>query len=591
MRAHSEALLLATILLVAALAHGINMFGCPYYEHDEGHRMARAWSVISEGKLDPYGWTYDETPLSYPQLAGWVLLTGGFHTFGTAVDSGRAFMLLLQVLSTFCLYGIARGLSGKAIIGALAALLFALSPFAIYVHRVVYEDNIETFWMLASLLLLVSGRLSRRRLALSAGAMALSVLSKQVTAFVVPAFALLVLYRVQGSHRRRWAVGWAALVSGLVSLWVLYAALRGELFPGNHPSLVGGALWQLSRARDGGLLDPSSAFWRMARIWAREEPVLVVGGVSSGLLCLLARRRHPAAGAIALAAFSLWTFFGRGGVIARYYLIPLLPLLALNLALACHMVASLLSDDRKMRKKLVRWLLAQDFRASLSAVPALILVVTGRAPLAFMLGLAARSLASLIRGHPRAQRRVRRWLLRGDRRVALAALVLLALMALGYTRPFRTVHHFNLAQDPFLLWHDPQTAAQRDAIRWVTEHVPTGSTLVVENFIWTDLHDGAHGGKVWHRAFPYIRVEHVPAIREAAFSNDWRTIDYLVGGRAILRFAFRERHPELAQPVLLAEALKHARIVAAFPNAAYPIQVWRVDKGGERSKVNSPRLN
>ena len=573
-----EALVVGVILMLAALVHAINMFGCPYYEHDEGHRMARAWAVLSQGKLDPYMWPYDETPLSYVELAGWVLLTGGFHTFGTAIDSGRALMLVLQVLSTFCVYGIARSVSRNMTIAALAALMFGLSPFGIYEHRIVYEDNIETFWMLVSLLLVVSGRMSRQKIIMSAVAMGLSILSKQVTVFVVPAFGCLVACRAEGPDRWRDALTWLATVSGLVLLWPLYVALRGELLPGPHPSLIGGALWQLSRARDRGLLDPGSLFWRSVRFWRKDEPVLIIGGSVSGALCLLVRKRYPDAAMIALSSFCLWAFFGRGGVVARYYVIPLLPLLSLNLALACHIVASSASGQWKSKRRLWRLLLVRDLRTPCAALAAITMLALGRTPLALILSFACRLAATLIGQHRKVRRRVVRWLLVYDPRLTLATITLISLIALGYTRPNRSLHHFDLSQDHFLLWHDQQTAGQRAAIRWVTDHVPTTSTLLVEHFLWTDLHDGADGGRVWPRAFPYIRVEHNPRLRQTLLGNDWKSIDYIAGGRSTVRFAFRAPHPRFAQIVLVAEALKRSSIVAAFDNPAYPVWIHYVVK-------------
>ncbi len=48
--------LLAVVLLVvvAGVAHGLNMGNFPYYEDDEGTYVSQAWSVIREGQLAPY---------------------------------------------------------------------------------------------------------------------------------------------------------------------------------------------------------------------------------------------------------------------------------------------------------------------------------------------------------------------------------------------------------------------------------------------------------------------------------------------------------------------------------------------------------
>src|SRR5207248_5956321 len=113
---------------------------------------------------------------------------------------------------------------------------------------------------------LVSRRLSLSRVWLSAGALGLSILSKENTIFVVPALTYLIFYRADRSHRCFAAIGWPVIVSSLVSLYVLMATLKGELFPtgtllgGTHPhvSLLYSLLWQTHRQRAGGIVNFSS---------------------------------------------------------------------------------------------------------------------------------------------------------------------------------------------------------------------------------------------------------------------------------------------------------------------------------------------
>ncbi len=189
---HREWLLIAAILLAAALLHGINMFHFPYYEDDEGTYMSQAWAIVKEGLLAPYTYIYDHAPVGWILIALWTSLTGGFHTFGSVIDSGRVFMLLLQLGSTFMVYRIGRSLSNSVLVATIVVMLFALSPYGIYFHRRVLLDNITTFWMLLSILLLVSQRLSLKRVWLSATALGISVLSKELTIFLIPALAYLV---------------------------------------------------------------------------------------------------------------------------------------------------------------------------------------------------------------------------------------------------------------------------------------------------------------------------------------------------------------------------------------------------------------
>src|ERR1041384_5538700 len=93
----AERLWLGAILLLTGLAHGINLFRFPFFHDDEGIYISQAWAVLTEGRLAPYTYWYDHAPLGWLQLAAWGLLSGGLFTCGSAVESGRVLMLLVQL--------------------------------------------------------------------------------------------------------------------------------------------------------------------------------------------------------------------------------------------------------------------------------------------------------------------------------------------------------------------------------------------------------------------------------------------------------------------------------------------------------------
>lgn len=327
---------LALVVTVAAVAHGFNMFAYPYFENDEGTYMAQAWSMLHKGALAPYTYWYDHPPVGWAQLAALLSLTGAGQLVPQHIPTGRAFMLLYQVGSTALVYLITRKVTGRPWAGVLAALAFSLSAWGIYYHRRVLLDNIATFWMLAAFLALAEERLSLRRIWLAAVALAIAVLSKENLIFVAPAMLLLVALRTGGARRVIGAAGFTLLTGSLVSLYPLMALLRGEFFPSRsgeeqHVSLMCTLAFQTGRGKDGGILDPSSGFWVWVASWLREEPLLVGGGTLAAVACLLMIRRSPFAGSVGLATLLMWLFVGRGGVIADFYLLPLLPLLAMSL--------------------------------------------------------------------------------------------------------------------------------------------------------------------------------------------------------------------------------------------------------------------
>ena len=59
-RSGTAALLFA--VLSGLITLGYHLFSYPLYDTDEGIYMERAWSVITEGTLNPYTYIYDHAP-------------------------------------------------------------------------------------------------------------------------------------------------------------------------------------------------------------------------------------------------------------------------------------------------------------------------------------------------------------------------------------------------------------------------------------------------------------------------------------------------------------------------------------------------
>ncbi len=544
-----EGFLIAALLLVAVGAHGINMFNFPYYETDEGTYMAQAWAVVREGRLAPYTYIYDHAPGGWLQIAAWTVLTGGFDRFGATVESGRVFMLLLQAGSTFALYRIARTLTGSVAVATVSTLLFALSAYGLLYHRRVLLDNIATFWMLIAILALVSGRLSLGKVWLSAVALGISILSKEITIFLVPALALLAYHRAHRAQRAFAALGWVAIVGSIFSGYLLLAILKNELFPPNyatvgglvlggtnrHVSLLGTLSWQAGRNKDAGLLDMGSKFWQLARVWIRDEPLLVVGGTLAALLGVLLIRRERLAGIIGLATFSLWAFLCRGGETLNFYLLPLLPLLALNIGLLLSIATRRSTEGRSVRP--------------------------GGSPVARLLRVGVRP--------------------------ALAALCLPGLLV-GYSSPNLGVESRPMANSRSALgtlpWEGEQALAQQQAVAWVRQNIAPDAAIIMDNYAWTDLHDGKGGQPRYERAHWYWKVQQEDTIREGVFHDDWRYVDYVITTPQLLNDA------AVNGLTIVTDAVKYSSPVARFNTGGWPVEVRRVDKFHQWAATSDPLL-
>lgn len=338
-------LLLASLFLGAA-SHGYHLFRYPLYLTDEGIYVQQAWSVLRLGQLSPYTYFYDHAPGGWLVLAAWTgALPGQFDTFGNAINTGRVLMLLVHLASVFLLFEITRRFSGSLTGAFVATLFFNLSPLAVFYQRQVLLDNLMVLWLLLSLYL--SSRADNRiTTALGAGlAFGMAVVTKENAVFFGPVLAFLLYRRIRGRTNRRFAQGFWYFAGGVpLAFYLMYATLKNELLPSgfnfdldnppeDHVSLLYTVWWQLNRtALDG------NGFWQMMQdFWLPKDQILLVGGGVATALVLLAglrdRRRNEAQLIAGLLTMSYAFYMVRGSVLLEFYVLPLVPLLALNIGL------------------------------------------------------------------------------------------------------------------------------------------------------------------------------------------------------------------------------------------------------------------
>jgi hypothetical protein len=302
------------------------------------------------------------------------------------------------------------------------------------------------------------------------------VLSKELTVFLVPVMALLVFDRASKGQRAFALTTWIAIVGSVISLYPLMAVLKGELLPAGHglfetmhphTSLLGSADYQGSRGKDGGLFSWSSQFWIMMRQWAQSDPLLVIGGSLASILNTLRIFRNRLVGVMGLLTLSLYAFLARGGEVLGFYLVPLLPLFALNLGLAVQMVVQG-AARRAARRPAVR-------RGLLLTIGGAVIAVYAR------------------------------------------------LIVADYQSP-----ELSFASNPLQLWTSNQSVAQVQAMAWVRSHIPPRDCLIVDDYMWTDLAAGFDNGPRYTCVHWYWKVDKDTAITGPIFHNRWQTADYVV---------------------------------------------------------------
>jgi 4-amino-4-deoxy-L-arabinose transferase-like glycosyltransferase len=339
-----EALVVTIGLIAALITHAINMFYYPQYGLDEGTYMSSAWAIL-HGAITPYAYGYGHPPLAWIQIAAWVQMTGGLFTFGDAINSGRVLMLGYAVGSTLLVYLIVRRLNSSRSIALLAMVIFSLSPLSITYQRQVLLDNVATFWLLVALYLLVIGNSRLLFIVLSAISYGVSLLSKEVLLLFFPVMIYAVWLHTTRFQRKFALVAFIYAVCAIGSLFILMAALKGELLPTGwlpwdqhqHLSLLSTYIGQVQRGQSQGSFAISFNDWK-----SRDFLFIVISFVAT-LFNLIAGWWNRRLLLLSLLAISYWILFMRNGVTFAFYIIPLLPFCAINAAAAIGIIAKWLS--------------------------------------------------------------------------------------------------------------------------------------------------------------------------------------------------------------------------------------------------------
>ncbi|HEX6738396.1 MAG TPA: glycosyltransferase family 39 protein [Vicinamibacteria bacterium] len=517
-----ERALLLLSLLTGALTHGYHLFRYPLYITDEGIYLQQAWAVLREARLSPYTYFYDHAPAGWLVIAAWLsVLPSQLQTFGNAINTGRALMLLAHLGSVFFLFRVTRRLAGSPGAAFAACLLFNLSPLALFYQRQVLLDNLMVFWLLLSLYL---ATLRDRRVItplLGGLAFGLSVLTKENAVFFAPVVGYLLYCQVRRQVNYRFALGFGAFAGAAsVSTYFLYAQLKNELFPSgfnfdlnnppaDHVSLLYTVWWQLHRSQ-GSILDRNSLVWRFSLgSWLPKDTFILAAGLVATLLALAVglwdrrRRADPSYLVAALLAASYAFYLFRGSVMLEFYVVPLLPFLAMNIG----MVGS----------RLLQW------------APAL---ARGGALVAFV---------GLLVLHPTWGYFLK---INEDRKV--------------------------VPQDLYMLSLTEMQAAQ---LQFVRETIPPTAKVIIDDDLWPDLHDVRPYYK-W--AHSHWKAAADPDVRDKLYAKDWRNIDYIVLSNK-MRLTMEQNNGDGGETWIL-DGLDHAEQVWSLEHGDIKLEVYRVVK-------------
>lgn len=328
---HAVSLPIVLGLLVACgLLVGTGIARYPTFGDDEGTYVAEAWAFLTHGQLSHYTYWYDHPPLGWIQLALLTWVLGPLAHGSTAIATARHLMVVPALATTALLYLLGRRLRLRRPFAAMAVLLVIASPLGLSALRQVYLENFALPWVLGAFALCASP--SRRLWAFAAGGVcfALGVLTKETMLLFLPGLVVLV---VSNADRRTRAFCLSAFLAAFVLVagaYPLYAALKGELFPGpGHVSLWQAVGWQLfGRHGSGSVFSAGSEANGLVAGWLSVDPWLLGLGVAAIVPALFLRRLRGIAVAVAAAVL-----VGiHGGYLPEPFDIGLLPFCGLLVA-------------------------------------------------------------------------------------------------------------------------------------------------------------------------------------------------------------------------------------------------------------------
>src|SRR6266851_1789825 len=311
------------------------------------------------------------------------------------------------------------------------------------VLRQVLLDNLMVFWVLLSLYLASSD--DRRILTplFSGLALGMGVLTKENAIFFMPVIGYLLYSKVRPRGNYRFASSfWFFGAFSIISLYFLYAVLKNELLPAHlsfnlnqppaaHVSLLY-TIWQQLHRAQGGILDLHSLFWTFSLdAWLPKDTFLLAGGAGAMLINLylgLRDRKHHQGELIAsLLALSYIFYLVRGSVMLEFYVVPLVPFLAMNIAMLVNRLP--LPETRQLG-----WLFGIARTAILAVFFAVLLLPAG-----------------------------------------------------GYL----LVHDQFGKVVPHDLYKLPLTPLQEEQLTFIRQHIPPSAHVIMDDDLWLQLHDVA----------------------------------------------------------------------------------------------------
>jgi hypothetical protein len=191
-------------------------------------------------------------------------------------------------------------------------------------------------------------------------------------------------------------------------------------------------IWQQLHRTQGSILDPHGIFWTFSLgTWLPKDTFLLLGGMIATMFNLIIglrdRKGHRAELIASLLALSYTFYLIRGSVMLEFYVVPLVPFMAINIGMMASRVLRLVPEVR--------------------FIP----------PLAGSV-----------------------------RTIILAAFFAILILPQGGYVLVKDQYHKTVPHDLYKL---PLTPLQDEQLAYIRAHIPTDSRIIMDDDLWVQLHD------------------------------------------------------------------------------------------------------
>ncbi len=224
-------ILLFFVILLASFLRLWQLGSVPSGVHaDEANQGYTVFSLLKtgvdlSGKFNVFGLTDTNTGGTYPPIYSYVLMPL-VNFFGLSISVVRFPSAAFGIISVFLVFLVSRKLFGSYYLSLIAALLFALNPWAIHISRQALGESISLFTVLSGITFFLYSDKNKYLLFLSSLVFGLSLYSYDAPKVFLPLFIPLLVYFYWDKIKKfRKAISISAVIFAIFYLSIFFGSV------------------------------------------------------------------------------------------------------------------------------------------------------------------------------------------------------------------------------------------------------------------------------------------------------------------------------------------------------------------------------